>query len=130
MGVPVARDPVKSWRSAVSRRTIDDVALQIGEKLRPRRVLLFGSHAHGRPGPDTDVDLLVVMDTPLKPTEQAARICQALEYHFGLDLVVITPEVLGRRLALGDSFLREIVELGTVLAEAVGHRVGGDHPAR
>lgn len=30
--------------------------------LDPRRVILFGSHAHGAAGPDSDWDLLVVMD--------------------------------------------------------------------
>jgi len=29
---------------------------------RPRRVILFGSRARGEAGPDSDVDLLVVVD--------------------------------------------------------------------
>jgi hypothetical protein len=69
-----------------------------------------------RPRPESDVDLLVVMDTPLKETEQAVRICQAIEYHFGLDLIVRTPETMARRLALGDPFLHEVVSKGKVLS--------------
>jgi hypothetical protein len=67
--------------------------------------------------PESDVDLLVIMRTSLKPTEQAVRICQAIEYYFGLDLIVRTPEMLERRLALGDSFLAEIMSRGKVLYE-------------
>lgn len=78
---------------------------------------MFGSHAYGQPHPGSDVDLLVVMETPLKEAEQAARICQRIDYHFGLDLIVRTPATLTRRLALGDLFLREIVNQGIVLYE-------------
>jgi predicted nucleotidyltransferase len=28
----------------------------------PRRVMLFGSHAHGEAGADSDIDLLVILD--------------------------------------------------------------------
>jgi predicted nucleotidyltransferase len=61
-------------------------------------VILFGSYAYGHPQPESDVDLLVIMRTSFKPTEQAVRICQAIQYHFGLDLIVRTPEMLERRL--------------------------------
>jgi hypothetical protein len=49
--------------------------------------------------------------------EQAVRICQAIEYHFGLDLIVQTPETLDRRLKLGDPFLAEIMRTGKTLYE-------------
>jgi hypothetical protein len=52
-----------------------------------------------------------------RETDQAVGICQAIEYHFGLDLIVRTPAVLARRLALGDPFLREVVRQGEVLYE-------------
>jgi len=52
------------------------------------------------------------MNTSLKESEQAVRICQAIEYHFGLDLIVRTPAELAQRLALGDPFLQEAVKKG------------------
>lgn len=93
------------------------VAQQIAARFKPERIVLFGSYAYGQPHPGSDVDVLVVMETALKEAEQAARICQQIDYHFGLDLIVRTPATLRRRLALGDSFLREIVEQGIVLYE-------------
>ncbi len=101
----------------VPREWIDEVVRQIVARYRPQRVILFGSYASGSPHPGSDVDLLVVMDTPLKETEQAVRICQTVEHHFGLDLIVRTPENLRRRLNLGDPFLSEIVSKGEVLYE-------------
>ncbi len=96
---------------------VAEVAQQIAARFQPERIILFGSHAYGQPHPGSDVDMLVVMETPLKEAEQAARICQRIDYHFGLDLIVRTPATLRRRLALGDSFLREIVDQGIVLYE-------------
>jgi predicted nucleotidyltransferase len=102
---------------------IHNVVQQVAAHFQPEKVILFGSYAYGHSQPESDVDLLVIMRTPLKPMEQAVRICQAIEYHFGLDLIVRTPEMLERRLALGDPFLAEIVSEGKVLYERIDNRV-------
>lgn len=104
-------------RQRIPSRAIEEVVSQIVDRFQPRQVILFGSYGYGRPRRESDVDLLVVMVTDLREAEQAVQICQSIEYHFGLDLIVRTPETLSRRLALGDSFLREIVTKGRVLYE-------------
>ena len=109
--------PPINIRCHVPQAAIDRTMQQIVQHFQPEQIILFGSYAHGQPRPESDVDFLVVMDTPLKETEQAVRICQAIDYHFGLDLIVRTPETLARRLALGDPFLSEVVAKGTVLYE-------------
>lgn len=40
---------------------IEPIVAQIVEAVGPVRVVLFGSHARGNAGPDSDVDLLVVI---------------------------------------------------------------------
>ncbi|MFQ5859582.1 MAG: nucleotidyltransferase domain-containing protein [Anaerolineae bacterium] len=110
--------PTINMRQRVPQETIDETVRQIVERFRPQRIVLFGSYAYGQPRPESDVDLLVVLDTSLKETEQAVRICLAIEYHFGLDLIVRTPVTLEQRLALGDPFLREVVSKGKVMYES------------
>jgi predicted nucleotidyltransferase len=39
-----------------------ELLAQIVRRLDPVRVILFGSHARGEAGPDSDLDLLVVLD--------------------------------------------------------------------
>ena len=56
----------------VSVRDIRAVVKQIATQFNPEKVILFGSYAYGNPKPESDVDLLVVMGTPLRPSEQAA----------------------------------------------------------
>jgi predicted nucleotidyltransferase len=96
-------------------RKIRSVVSQIASKFKPEKIILFGSFAYGNPKPESDVDLLVVMETPLRNSEQASKIVRALEYHFAMDLIVRRPKELVERVALGDSFLREIVEKGKVV---------------
>jgi predicted nucleotidyltransferase len=104
----------------VQAAAIHDVVRQIVAHFRPERVILFGSYAYGQPHAGSDVDLLVEMETPLSETAQAVRICQAIDYHFGLDLIVRTPATIARRIAQGDPFLGEIIGRGRVLYDAAG----------
>ncbi len=115
----IVRVPPINVRDRIPQQAIEDAVRRIVEQFQPQRVILFGSYAHGQPRRESDVDLLVVMDTSLRETEQAVRICQAIDYHFGLDLIVRTPAKMARRLALGDPFLREVVSRGRVLYERV-----------
>jgi predicted nucleotidyltransferase len=101
-------------------RQVSLVVRQIVDRFQPDRIIVFGSYAYGVPQPDSDVDLLVVMETPLRDLQQATLICQSIDYDFGLDLIVRTPAGLKGRLALGDPFLREVVERGRVLYERPG----------
>jgi predicted nucleotidyltransferase len=107
----------ESARIEVSAEDIRYITAQIADLFRPLKIILFGSWAYGEPRPESDLDLLVVMETPLKETEQAVEICQAIDYHIGLDLLVRTPVTLAKRLALGDPFLREVVQQGKVVYE-------------
>jgi predicted nucleotidyltransferase len=105
--------------SAAIRRMV----VQIVDRFRPDKVILFGSHAYGRPTSDSDVDVLVVMPTKNHVT-QACRIRLAVEHPFPLDLLVRTPEYLRARLDAGDSFVQEIFSKGKVLYEKADSGVG------
>ena len=90
----------------------------MAEEFKPERIVLFGSYARGKPTPDSDVDLLVVMDHRGRPADQSVEIRLRLRPPFPLDLLVRSPKTVQKRLALGDSFLKEILEKGQVLYEA------------
>ncbi len=91
---------------------------QLARRFRPRKIVLFGSHASRKAAKDSDVDLLVVMPHQGPAATQAARIRQQLRAPFALDLIVRSPEVLRRRIKLGDSFLRGVMSEGKVLYES------------
>jgi predicted nucleotidyltransferase len=101
----------------VPRAAIRKYVRQIVERFHPQRVILFGSHAYGKPHEDSDVDLLVMMPAR-SMIDMAVRIRLAFDTPFPMDLLVRTPEFLAKRLALGDWFIREILDRGIVLYDA------------
>jgi len=101
---------------------IRSFAREVAEKFRPEKIILFGSHAYGKPHADSDVDILVVMPAT-NQIDQAVRIDRATDPPFPLDLIVRTPKNLRWRLQEGDSFLEEIVAKGKVLYEKANARV-------
>ena len=97
-------------------REIRGVAEQIGRQFHPRQVILFGSYAAGKAAPGSDVDILVVTDTPEGP-DASLTIRRGIQYGFPLDLVVCDSKRLAKRVAAGDFFLMDAVENGKVLYE-------------
>lgn len=101
----------------ISRPAIRKFANEVARRFKPVRIILFGSYAYGKPTLDSDVDLLVVMPCKGRSLDAALDVRRAVAADFPLDLIVRTPAELRRRLALGDFFLREIVDKGEVLYE-------------
>ncbi|MFA5863689.1 MAG: nucleotidyltransferase domain-containing protein [Phycisphaerae bacterium] len=99
-------------------KKIYEISQRIVTEFHPQRVILFGSYAWGKPTPDSDVDLLVIMPFKEKPVAKAVEIRLKVRAGFPLDLLVKTPEKIKQRLAIGDSFIRDILKTGKVLYEA------------
>lgn len=104
----------------VAARQIEEYVGEVVRQFRPERVVLFGSHATGTARQDSDVDLLVVMRHKGAAAEQAARIRCSVRAGFPLDIIVRSPAAIKERLAMGDGFIRDILEHGRVLHEADG----------
>jgi uncharacterized protein len=97
---------------------------QVVARFRPSRIILFGSYAQGNPTPDSDVDLMVIMPHKGAPVDVATEIRLACPRSFAMDLIVQSPAQVRQRLAMGDSFLREVDSTGIVLHETSNARVG------
>jgi len=105
-------------RTRIPQDVIEQLASQIAGRFHPQKIILFGSYAYGNPGPLSDVDLLIIMDTSLREVRQALEIRQFLNPLFGVDILVYTPEKLKQRLDIGDAFLKEIIAQGKILYES------------
>jgi predicted nucleotidyltransferase len=73
--------------------TIAEMVRRIVERFHPERIILYGSYARGTAGPNSDVDLLVVMQS------QGSKRRRAVEIHGVLAsmgvpkyVIVVTPE--------------------------------------
>jgi predicted nucleotidyltransferase len=108
-------------RKRIPMRTIREVAKLVAEKFDPEEIILFGSHAYGKPDSSSDVDLLVVMETPKGEFKTIMEISDSLPVlPFRVDIIARSRAVINRRKNAGDFFLREITKKGKVLY-ARGH---------
>jgi uncharacterized protein len=110
--------PPINKRKRIPMRTIRALAKHIVKEFNPEEIILFGSHAYGKPTAWSDVDFLVVMDTPKGEVETSLEVMKSLpKLTFHVDVVARSREVIERRKKLYDWFLIDITEKGKVLYE-------------
>ncbi|OGZ83903.1 MAG: hypothetical protein A2599_01375 [Candidatus Staskawiczbacteria bacterium RIFOXYD1_FULL_39_28] len=97
------------------RIKIAEITKRIVEEYDPEKVILFGSFAWGEPGPDSDVDLLIVKNTTDDFFERGIAVRRIIDGVLPVDILVRTPEEIKRRLMLGDSFYVNIIKNGKQL---------------
>ena len=108
----------------VAINRIRGLCQRIVKEFKPERIVLFGSYAYGSPGPDSDVDLLVVMPFRGNALSKAAEVVRKVNPRFSVDLLVRRPEDIEFRLANHDCFMLEVFERGRVLYESSDGRMG------
>ncbi len=85
-------------RSTPDEGLIQEITRRIVEGVNPNRIILFGSHARGDAGPDSDFDIFVEMESTEKPYYRHGKV-RSLLHGIGapLDLIVMTPEEVTER---------------------------------
>ena len=91
----MAGGAMRNPKGAAAR--VDDALLQrmtaaLVEAADPEQVILFGSHARGEAGPDSDIDLIVVEAEPFGPERD--RFAEALRLWRTLDGFRVAADVL------------------------------------
>jgi uncharacterized protein len=78
-------------KRTVDQKTLDEIIQRIVEVAQPKKIILFGSAATGRMGPDSDLDLFVIMPDGSHRRRTAQAIYSGLK-GIGLakDIVVAT----------------------------------------
>ena len=101
----------------VSLAEIKIVAERIAREFDPEKIILFGSHARGTAGPDSDVDLLLVVPFEGKPFWKSVEILNRVDAQFSLDLLARCPDDTASRYAQGDPLIHDAIDHGRVLYE-------------
>ena len=103
---------MKTWTPptpAEIEQTVQEMVRRIVERFDPEKVILLGSQARGDAGPDSDIDLLVVMDTD-------SRRRSAVEIRMAVDDIVIPKDIM---VVPPDEFERQRDVVGTLTYPAV-----------
>jgi len=97
---------------------LDEIVQRIVDGFNPQRIILFGSWARRSAGPDSDVDLLVVMDVEGSKRKKATEIDIALVgIPVPIDLIVVTPSDVERSIDSLGSIIAPAMREGKVLYE-------------
>ena len=98
--------------------TLRKMVERIVKRFAPDKIILFGSHATGTSGPDSDLDLLVVMTPNGTKASQELDILKALRsYRMPKDVIVTTPEDFAWRKKIPGTIERPAAREGRVLYE-------------
>ena len=95
---------------------IDEMVRRLVERFDPDQIILIGSHARGTAGPDSDVDLLVVM--AVSGSKREKQIDMRIAVHdipVPKDIIVVTPHEMERRRDIVGTIVRPAVREGKEL---------------
>ena len=102
----------------VRQEVIQEVVEVLVARLSPRRIILFGSHARGEAGADSDLDIFVELDAPL-PARGRSRWVKRLfdPYPCPMDIIVYTSEEVAYWQRAPASLVASVLREGKVLYE-------------
>jgi predicted nucleotidyltransferase len=97
---------------------LEHIVQRIVTGVQPEKIILFGSYAYGNPTPDSDLDLLVSMESQARPAERVLAVSRRLRPRpFPMDILVRAPQEIREALEKKDSFIHEIMTQGKILYE-------------
>jgi len=102
----------------IPQETIDTVMQAIARNFSPQRIMLFGSYASGQPTPDSDLDLLIIMDSELPRHKRTVPIRLLFRpMPCAMDILVYTPEEVARWDGTVNHIITEALQHGITVYE-------------
>lgn len=101
-----------------NKEILNKIADKITQSFPVKKIILFGSYAYGKPRKDSDIDLLIIMESRKRSSERRIMISRLFrDREMPMDFIVRTPKEIEQRLKIGDYFIKKILEKGFVLYE-------------
>jgi predicted nucleotidyltransferase len=94
---------------------LERIADRLRERLHATRVIVYGSVSRGEATMHSDIDLLVVApsnDRTFQRLVDAREAIRDLSSGIPVSPLVLTPDEVAARQAIGDQFIREILDTG------------------
>ncbi len=108
---------------------MEKIISTIIREYQPEKIILFGSWAWGEPHEDSDIDLLVVMESDKPRLERQRDILDVIgPSDIPVDVLVYTPQELDHSINMSRNlFLEDVVHNGTVLYTKPGFQISLSH---
>lgn len=101
---------------------IDGKIAKISDKIvknyKPKKIILFGSFAWGKPHKDSDADIFIIKDEDKPQIEMIRDVDRIIaDRDMPVDILVYKSAQLEQRKKIGDPFILKIINSGKVLYE-------------
>ena len=108
---------------------IEKIKKEIVKKMmaiKPEKIVIFGSYAHGNPEEDSDLDLYVVTNDNFMPKNyreksevylKVSRVIRDMRKKIPIDLIAHTRKMHKKFIELDSMFAREIMNEGVIIYE-------------
>jgi predicted nucleotidyltransferase len=107
-----------STEAEVRLQLLPEITRRILAVSQPKKIILFGSYARGDFGPDSDLDLLVILDGIDSTRAESNRLRRALRgLLMPIDILVATPQQIERHRQTIGLIYRPALEEGKVIYE-------------
>lgn len=111
--------PIIDHRQNVDQELIREVVDRIAAEFKPQRIILFGSHARGDAKPESDLDLLVEMETNLEFYDRIRAVSSIFGLRrWPLDVLVYTPAEVARMRGVNGTMVDLVEREGRVMYAA------------
>lgn len=106
--------------AALEDPALAEIVRRLVEAYRPERIYLFGSHARGEAGPDSDYDLMVVVPDSAPPERRESRLAYQVLWgtRTAADVLVLSRTGFERQLHLRASLPSTVFDEGRLLYAA------------
>jgi len=100
----------------IDNATISSIVDRIATRFHPEKIIMFGSCARGNAGNDSDLDLFVVMDSPLPRHKRSTPLRLIFNPQpASMDILVYTPAEVSRWNGVVNHIVTEVFRNGKVL---------------
>jgi predicted nucleotidyltransferase len=102
---------------SIPEALLEEIVRRLTAEFDPERIIIFGSHAWGKPTEDSDIDLFVILtQSDERPTQRAIRVRGCLRgLDASFDILVETRAEFDRRATVPASLEAEVLERGRVI---------------
>lgn len=113
-----AKHQIAGGAAMTINESINEIVKRITSYCSPEKIILFGSYAYGQPTPDSDLDIMIVMDTTERPHKRAVSFRKLLrDISVPKDIIVKTPDEFERYKDMIGTIVFPAAHQGKVLYE-------------
>ncbi|MGR3220021.1 MAG: nucleotidyltransferase domain-containing protein [Candidatus Anammoxibacter sp.] len=89
----------------------------IKREYKPEKVVIFGSFSEKKIHEWSDIDMLIIKKTTVRPVDRCVELCRLVKPKVGIDMFIYTPDEYSQLINEEFSFLLEIIKKGKVVYE-------------